>query len=250
MNLQTASQTDQNQIEVCCPLCGQKSTRIKALRTGVLIFVCIMAYWKTWTVTGCPECIRKKLAENTILNLLTANIMWPIAVFPWMLIQFLRTALEGHSPVILEQLGLPVPPPIPLWKQFQEQLPITFRLIGTVQLFIALSLFAGVGFVLSNTWHRNHRLNLDLILLQAFVCVTGVAIGYLAFSGISKVLGWAPSIGQRIAVAILIAIMLPFASPWVARMMRVAAVERLIIRTPVNDSNLSDRCVHTEYALI
>lgn len=216
MNSVAGYETGESPVRFQCPCCGQPSTRIKSLRTGVLVFLGIAGFWRTWTVTGCPSCLRGKLLSYATLNLLTAHIIWPIAVLPWLTVQLLRTTLEGHSPAILQQFGLPVPPPVPLSVQFQQQLPVTFRVLGVVQILLGALLIAGLAFVLGDTWF--HLRKLDLVIFQGVVVLAGTLIGYLAYSGLSKLLGLAPSLWNRLIVAVIVGAMLPLASPAIAKL--------------------------------
>jgi hypothetical protein len=159
--------------------------------------------------------LRGKLLSYATLNLLTAHIIWPLAVLPRMTVQLLRTTLEGHSPAILRQFGLPEPPLVPLWIQFQKQLPITFRVLGVVQILLAALLMVALAFVLGNSWF--HLRKLDLIIFQGLVVVAGTVAGYLACSGLSKVLGLAPPVWNRLIVAVIAGALLPLASPSIAK---------------------------------
>lgn len=225
MNSVAVSETGVAPVCVPCPCCGQPSTRIKSLRTGVLVFLGVAGFWRTWTETGCPTCLRGKLVSYAAINLFTAHIIWPFAVLPWVTVQLLRTTLEGHSPAILLQFGLPLPPSVPLWIQFQQQLPVTFRVLGIVQLLLGALLMAALAFVLRDTWF--HLRKLDLVVFQGLVVVAGTVIGYLAYSGLSKLLGLAPSVWNRVVVAVIVGAMLPLASPSIARWTWIATEEEL-----------------------
>lgn len=198
-----------------CPHCRQPSPRIKSLRTGVLAFLGVFAYWRTWTETGCAECVRGTLLKWTAINLVTANVMWPIAVLPWMTIQLLRTGLAGHSPDVLTALGLPVPPKRPLWTQFREAWPIGFRVLGLVQCLLGAGLVAFVAFVQGESWYESRGAEKAVVVGMSGLAAT--LAGYLAYSGLAKLLGMFPSVANRIAVAVLAGIVLGAASPVVAK---------------------------------
>ena len=232
------SEANASHVSIPCPHCGLPSTRIKSLRTGVLVFLGVAGFWRTWTETGCTTCVRGKLIGYTGLNLLTAHILWPIAVLPWMVVQLMRTALDGHSPEILKQLGLPVPPPRPLWEQFQTQLPIAFRVLGIVQFLLGSFLLAGIAFVLGVEWF--HLRKLDLIIYQGLVAAVGIAAGYLVYSGASKLFAQAPSVWHRMGVAVLFGGLLPLASPWIAQLTWIPKEQELFAATIGGDARATD----------
>lgn len=202
-----------------CPHCNKPSPRIKSLRTGVLAFLGIFAYWRTWTETGCAECVRGTILKWTAINLVTANVMWPIAILPWMTIQLLRTGLAGHSPDVLASLGLPVPLSRPLWTQFREAWPIGFRVLGLVQCLLGAGLVAVIALVLADSWF-DYR-GPQAVIASVVAGVIGTLPGYLAYSGLCKLLGMFPSVANRIAVAVLAGIALGAASPVVAKIVWV-----------------------------
>ena len=216
MNSGSTANVDPSHVALPCAHCGQPSTRIKSLRTGILVFLGVGAFWRTWTEVGCAACVRARLLQYTGLNLLTAHILWPIAILPWMTVQILRTALEGHSPEILTQLGLPSPPRRSLWVQFQEQWPVGFRIFGLMQMLLGALVFTGMAFILGETWFKVRRI--EFFFIQILLAVAGGVAVYLMYSGVSKVLGLAPAVWHRVGVAVLGGLLLPLASPSIARL--------------------------------
>ena len=185
-----------------CPKCGTPSGQIKSLRTGRLTFLIVASQWRTWTEVGCPSCVQQKLFENLGLNLITAHVLWPVAILPWISVQLVRTLLEGHSPEVLAQLGLPTPPSRPIWVQFQERFPTTFRIFGGCQVIVSLVVFAFLSYVLGDTLHRTR--GTDYYVLLAFTAIVGAVAGYPFYSGISKLLGRHPHLWHRIGLALVI----------------------------------------------
>jgi hypothetical protein len=198
-----------------CPHCHRPSTRIKSLRTGVLAFLGIFAYWRTWTETGCAECVRGTLLKWSAINLVTANVMWPIAILPWMTVQLLRTGLDGHSPDVLANLGLPAPPPRPLWTQFREAWPIGFRVLGLVQCLLGTGLVAAVAFAVGDSWYGSH--GVEAVFAAVVAGAAGAGAAYLAYSALCKLLGMSPSLANRLGVACLAGIALGASSPLLAQ---------------------------------
>jgi hypothetical protein len=80
-----------------CPECARYSNSIKCYRMGVLLF--LLLFWFAWTrnETACPSCMRLKIASFCLVNLFTANVIWPLIILPWTVILFLRTLTKGHS---------------------------------------------------------------------------------------------------------------------------------------------------------
>jgi hypothetical protein len=80
-----------------CPECGRLSDRIKSYRMGLLIF--LLLFWVTYMEreAGCPSCIRKKIASYCAINLVTANLIWPLIILPWSLVLLLDSFCAGHS---------------------------------------------------------------------------------------------------------------------------------------------------------
>lgn len=241
MSSAAASDTGISYVSIPCPHCGQPSTNIKSLRAGVLVFLGVGGFWRTWIETGCAACVRGKLLKSTALNLLTAHVMWPIAVLPLMTVQLLRTVLEGHSPEILRQLGLPTPPPAPLWIQLRSQFPVAFRVLGIVQILMGTLLLAGITFLLGDTWFRTR--GIELLISGALVAVVGVPASYMFYSGLSKVIGLAPPLWLRIGVAVLSGAMLVLASPWLARLAWRQREQALFTAAAVGDASDVDNYV-------
>jgi pSer/pThr/pTyr-binding forkhead associated (FHA) protein len=95
-----ASPIPEVHVLIQCPRCGRPSDSIKQFRMGVLIFV-IFAYFVRWNVeAGCPSCIRLATLRFTLINLLTANLVWPFLILPMSIFHLVRSFNKGHSPGI------------------------------------------------------------------------------------------------------------------------------------------------------
>ena len=65
------------------------------------LFYLAGASWQTEYVRACPGCMRRHLAWRTLVNLVPANVLWPVMVLPWAAVQFVSTYQKGHSPTVL-----------------------------------------------------------------------------------------------------------------------------------------------------
>jgi len=81
-----------------CPACGTMTPSLKRYRTiHLLIFIGIGARTQPAVVTACPPCMRKHLLKRALINLLPANVLWPLIVLPFHGVQLLRSLAPGHS---------------------------------------------------------------------------------------------------------------------------------------------------------
>lgn len=89
-----------------CPECGRHSDSIKCYRMGAILF--LLVAWISWTEShlGCPSCIRRRIAKVCCVNVVTANLLWPIFVLPWCTILFIRSFARGHSQDVKDALNL------------------------------------------------------------------------------------------------------------------------------------------------
>jgi hypothetical protein len=87
-----------------CPNCGKASDSIKCYRMVSVIFIFIAAQIRSKNEIGCPSCIRPKIIHFMLINLLTANIAWPLAIFPVGLFYLAISYKSGHSPIVLKNI--------------------------------------------------------------------------------------------------------------------------------------------------
>jgi hypothetical protein len=85
-----------------CPRCGQPTDSLKQFRclSWCLCYL-VGAAWQVEYVRACPGCMRRHLARRTLVNIIPANVLWPILVLPWVAVQFASTYQKGHSPAVL-----------------------------------------------------------------------------------------------------------------------------------------------------
>ncbi len=76
---------------------------------GVLLFLVAAWAMQTRDETGCPSCIRWQIARFAGLNLITANLLWPVLILPVALFHLARSFTPGHTKRIFRQPDLLVP---------------------------------------------------------------------------------------------------------------------------------------------
>jgi hypothetical protein len=89
---------------VICPECKQPSNSVKCFRMGFVLFLGIGAGAQWKNEYGCPGCIRNKTALFALFNILSANLLWPVLIFPMVLAHLVRSVQAGHSQAVLDQL--------------------------------------------------------------------------------------------------------------------------------------------------
>jgi hypothetical protein len=87
-----------------CPVCGQPTGNLKCYRMGLVTFFCFALAWSVDDELGCPRCIRRKLLGFTLVNLLTANVLWPALILPVSVIHLVASFWPGHSPTVREHI--------------------------------------------------------------------------------------------------------------------------------------------------
>jgi hypothetical protein len=92
-----AEEGDAGAQAIVCPCCDRESDSIKSFNMGILLFIFVA--WLIWPrqEVACPGCIRGKLIGFLLINIITANILWPFLIVPWSVILLLRSFQKGHS---------------------------------------------------------------------------------------------------------------------------------------------------------
>ena len=90
-----------------CPVCSAGTSSLK--RYGMIHFVLflgIAARWRAGSFTACPKCVRKKVLEDTFspLHILSANLMWLLAVLPYNLGLMIASTIPGHSRSVVDRI--------------------------------------------------------------------------------------------------------------------------------------------------
>jgi hypothetical protein len=83
-----------------CPVCGRATGSLK--QYTVVNFTCLLVSfaWQAVTYTACPRCMRRRLAWHALIQLLPANLLWPVVTLVPDLIYVLLSCRRGHSPSI------------------------------------------------------------------------------------------------------------------------------------------------------
>jgi hypothetical protein len=88
-----------------CPECGQTSDSIKSYRMPDLLVFAWFFYWvRSVTYYLCPSCMRKTIGGKMLINIVTANLVWPFLAIFWLVLLVL-TFFKGHSKGTLKQIG-------------------------------------------------------------------------------------------------------------------------------------------------
>lgn len=96
---------------ILCPCCRAPSDRVKCVRLPAVAFLFVAGGYEIRNEFGCPKCARSKMLWNGVINLLTANVLWPIAILPTMIAGLLQCSRPGHSKQVLAALSPPTAPP-------------------------------------------------------------------------------------------------------------------------------------------
>jgi hypothetical protein len=92
-----------------CPVCGQPTEHLKQYEfVRWMAFYLVGAAYQTAHYRACPGCMRKLIAARAAWNVVPANLLWVVLVFPWALALFVATYRKGHSPAVLRALSEPV----------------------------------------------------------------------------------------------------------------------------------------------
>ncbi len=97
---------DASPVLIRCPRCQKPTDSIKRFGApDLVVFLFVFAWWRRATYTACPSCMRKTLGEKMAINIIPANLIWPILAIFWGT-QIGRTYARGHSQSVLDELGI------------------------------------------------------------------------------------------------------------------------------------------------
>jgi hypothetical protein len=69
-----------------------------------MVCIVIAAWWQRNEVTACNKCMRQHILKNALINIVTANIVWPIIILPYSLYNLYQTFQPGHSESVVEDI--------------------------------------------------------------------------------------------------------------------------------------------------
>ncbi len=90
---------------ILCPVCSEESDSVKCYHYIFMLFAIVGYGYKTIPQVGCPSCTRGMIGKNLLVNILTANLVWPIICLPWGIVLFLMSFTKGHSRSVLKTLA-------------------------------------------------------------------------------------------------------------------------------------------------
>jgi hypothetical protein len=90
---------------IACPICQKPTDSMKRLRVMYLfIFLVLFVQGRGVDYTACPDCTRRFIVKRTLINIVTANLLWPIVLI-FNGAQMMKTYSSGHSQSILKEFG-------------------------------------------------------------------------------------------------------------------------------------------------
>jgi hypothetical protein len=104
----SAMSSDGQQVDLLpCPMCGQPTDSLKHYRyVRWCAFLLAGAVYQAAEVQACPTCMRAFLRRSLLINVVPANLLWPIFILPWGLILVATSYRKGHSRRALETVAL------------------------------------------------------------------------------------------------------------------------------------------------
>jgi hypothetical protein len=96
---------EQASLIIACPVCQKPTDSMKRLRVMYLfIFLVLFVQGRGVDYTACPSCTRSFIVKRTLINIATANLLWPM-VLVFNLIPYMRSFSSGPSASILKEFG-------------------------------------------------------------------------------------------------------------------------------------------------
>jgi len=92
--------------QVRCPVCGEMSSNMKWIQSGVIVFLLFYNSYSLERIACCQRCARRILGRHSAINLLTCHITWPLL---WLVAVLLpqsgKLLLPGHDKKALENVA-------------------------------------------------------------------------------------------------------------------------------------------------
>jgi hypothetical protein len=79
-----------------CPVCGADTDSLKTFDFPHVVFLVIAHSHRVERVTACPGCLRRYLLRWGSLSVVTANLLWPVLIFPLLISRLFASFLPGH----------------------------------------------------------------------------------------------------------------------------------------------------------
>jgi hypothetical protein len=89
-----------------CPRCGNPTDGLKSIQSGIMIFLLFYVRYTLNTYICCRSCARRQLAIDSLINVITCNIAWPILWLGAVIVpQSGKILFSGHDKKALEKVA-------------------------------------------------------------------------------------------------------------------------------------------------
>jgi hypothetical protein len=82
--------------EIPCEGCGKHVPGIRSTALLTIVFLLLFAYIRNDSPSLCPPCARVALVRGALINLFTANLLWPVVLI-WNSVAFMGTFFRPTS---------------------------------------------------------------------------------------------------------------------------------------------------------
>lgn len=165
-----------------CPKCQRPTDSLKQYSVPTVLFIVIAWAVRRSTEVACPSCMRKTVLRQTLINVPTANILWPLVIVPYAGIQLYRASRKGHSTEVRKRLWpeqYPAAAPVaPLTMG-----PGARRFLGFLKIVVGMAAITAIGYFLFEYWYDWGT------TIWAFAALAAVGVGVacaLIMSGIGS----------------------------------------------------------------
>ncbi len=140
-----------------CPKCQRTTDSLKQYSVPTVLFIVIAWAVRRSTEVACPSCMRKTVLRQTLINVPTANILWPFVILPYAGIEFYRSSRKGHSTEIRKRL-FPEQFPAPVTAAFDRAASETAsrdvaRVVGFLKIVAGMIAIGAIGYFLFGFWY-------------------------------------------------------------------------------------------------
>jgi hypothetical protein len=181
-----------------CPKCQQQTDSLKQYSVPTVLFIVIAWAVRKSTEVACPSCMRKTVLRQTLINVPTANILWPLVIVPYAGIEFYLASRKGHSTEIRKRLW---PEQYPAAAATPVAMgPGARRFLGFLKIVAGMAAIAAMGYFLFRYWYDWGT----TIWAFAALAAAGVGVAFaMVMSGVGafRTESFAPSALVRMGVA-------------------------------------------------